>query len=196
MLFVDRYKHQREGLRALLREHKPDKVGIESPAFGEGWSEGMYGLFLYSNEALSEEGVDVVFIAIGQVKAHAREFLGRPMKPRAWKMTKADMCEAAREDTGGAGRWNHNEADAYLVAKLAGRFWELETGGLHQSDLTDVERHQFTKIHKYTRGKRAGTTEVRGILFREEDRFFRWSEARHGASEEGDEGSDEGGGER
>lgn len=61
MTFVDRYIAQRESLRALIREVKPDRVGIEFPVFDNLFSEGMYGLFLYSCEALKSERCDVVF---------------------------------------------------------------------------------------------------------------------------------------
>ena len=41
MTFVDRYIAQRESLRALIREVKPDRVGIEFPVFDNLFSEGM-----------------------------------------------------------------------------------------------------------------------------------------------------------
>ena len=172
-VFIDRYVHMRESLRDLIQTHQPDRIGIEYPVFNDLWSEGMYGLFLYSCEALRSEGADVVFFSPMQVKVHARLLIDRP---KGWKMQKADMVEAAKEDTGGKARWNHNEADAYLVARTAARFWGLYEGLLGEDDLTDPEKKQFTRIHTYQRGKKAGMTERKGILFRESERFFRWSE--------------------
>ena len=171
-LFINRYTSMRSNLRLLIKAHQPDKVGIESPVFNDLWSEGMYGLFLYCNEALYLERKDVVFLSPGQVKASARSLISRPEN---WKMGKPDMVEAAKLDTGGKGRWNHNEADAYLVARQAGRFWKLFEGGLQETDLTDVERHQFLKMHTFIRGKKAGETVKKGIYHREDDRFFLWS---------------------
>ena len=55
MTFITRYMFMRESLRAVLQEHKPDRVGIEFPIMDALWSEGMYGLFLYSCEALHAE---------------------------------------------------------------------------------------------------------------------------------------------
>lgn len=173
-MFVDRYVFMRESLRALIREQNPDKIGIESPIFHNMFSEGMYGLFLYSNEALRLERRDVVFFAPEQGKAHARESLKRP---KGWKMLKGDMVEAAKTDTGGKGIWNHNEADAYLIGRLASRFWMFLAGDIHAESLTPVEHKQFTTIHQFQRGKRAGQTERRGLIYREEDRFFLWSQA-------------------
>lgn len=173
MVFVDRFVYMRESLRELVRQHKPDKVGIESPFFGGTFSEGMYALFVYSNEALKLERRDVVYFSPLQVKAHARESLGRPDK---WKMQKTDMVAAMKADLGGGGKKvNHNEADAYLVGRLAGRFWRYLDGEITDPDTTPEERRLFSEVHTFTRGKKAGKTEKNGLIYREEDRFFRWS---------------------
>jgi hypothetical protein len=163
----------RENLRALIQEVRPDRVGVEYPVFSSLFSEGMYGLFLYSCEALKAEAMDVVFWSPLQVKAHARESLGRP---KGWVMQKPDMVEAAKDDTGGHGRWNHNEADAYLVGRLAGRFWNFLDGQLSASDLTKEEQKFFAGVHTYAKGKKAGTEVRSGIMYREDERFFRWSQ--------------------
>lgn len=174
MAFVDRYTTMRETLRTLIQAHNPDRVGIESPFFGGTFSEGMYSLFVYSNEALKLERRDVVFFSPLQVKAHARESLKRPDK---WVMKKPDMVAAMKHDLGGKGRnVNHNEADAYLVGRLAGRFWQYLDGALTDTDLTPVELEYFSKTHTFIKGKKAGKTEKSGLIYREEDRFFRWSQ--------------------
>jgi len=171
-LFIDRYVGMREDLRALVREVQPDRIGLEFPVFNNLFSEGMYGLFLYTCEALKMEGCDVVFWSPLQVKAHARDSLGRPPK---WQMMKPDMVAAAKADTGGKGKWNHNEADAYLVGRLAGRFWSFLDGKLTEDGLTATERKYFAGVHTYTSGKRAGEEVRSGVMYREDERFFRWS---------------------
>ena len=173
MLFIDRYVYMREHLRAKVREVKPDKIGIEFPIFNDMWSEGMYGLFLYSCEALHIEKQDVVFWSPMQAKAHARESLDRPPK---WKMGKMDMVDAAKADAGGKGRWNHNEADAYLVGRLGARFWSLQTGEITEEDLSKVEQKYFLEVKTWIRGKKAGKTQHRGVMYREDERFFLWSQ--------------------
>lgn len=178
-LYVDRYVELRESLRALIREHQPECVGLESPVFGELYSEGMYGLFLYSSEALRLERMDTVLWTPGQIKAFAKELLDRPS---SWgDMLKADMVEAARWDTRPnddklGKRMNHNEADAYLAAVLAGRFWLLQSGQITEDDLTMRERKQFLEVHTYVRGKKAGRTEYKGTLYKADHRFFLWSQ--------------------
>lgn len=173
MLFIDRYTQLRESLRELIHQERPDRVGLESSVFNEYWSEGMYGLFLYSCEALRQEGMDVVLFTPPQIKAHAHLFLRRP---KGWQMKKPDMVEATKKRTKDKKRWNHNEADAYWCAICASRFWLLRAGDIVTEDLTSVEKHQFTFVKTYQRGKKAGTTEKRGIIYRENDRFFLWSE--------------------
>lgn len=172
-LFIDRYTEMRSRVRDLVQKQGIYRIGVEYPVFNDLWSEGMYGLFLFTCEALRSVQADVVFFSPGQIKAHARAFLDRP---KGWKMMKPDMVEAAKTDTGGKGRWNHNEADAYWVGRTASRFWSLLDGDLQTGDLTAQETRQFTLIHTYKRGKKAGKTVRRGILYREDERFFRWSE--------------------
>jgi Holliday junction resolvasome RuvABC endonuclease subunit len=171
-MFVTRYTSLREDLRKLLQETKPDKIGCEYPVFNDLYSEGMYGLFLYTSEAMYLEKKDVVFFSPLQVKAHARLLINRP---DGWKMQKSDMVEAAKKDTKTKVAWNHNEADAYLIGRAAGRFWSLQEGILTDADLTDTEKQQFTKVHTFSRGKKQGQTVKSGIMHREDERFFRWS---------------------
>lgn len=183
MEFGVRYTTMRESLRALIQDHRPDRVGIEYPVFSSMYSEGMYGLFLYSCEALRAERMDVVFWSPLQAKAHARDTLDRP---KGWKMDKVDMVEAAKLDAG-PGRWNHNEADAYLVAVLAGRFWGFYDGDIAEGGLTPTESRYFTKVHTFVRGAKAGKTIKKGVIYRESDRFFRWSLLRDGGESHGKE---------
>lgn len=181
MVFVERYIFLREGLREVVQKVRADhpektlRVGIESPIFNDLYSEGMYGLFLYSNEALMLEKCDTVYLTPNQVKAHAASFLNRP---KGWKMQKGDMVDAVKQATEGQGakRWNHHQADAYWVGRTAGRFWQLIEGSISQEDLSDLERRHFTDYEKYVRGKKAGKTKRKGITYKENDRYFRWSE--------------------
>jgi len=175
-LFISRYMDMRQSVIALVKRLGIKRVGCEYPVFNDLWSEGMYGLFLYTCEALKECEVDLVFFAPPQVKAHARIALDRPrVQGKLWVMRKPDMVEAARFDAGDVGTWNHNEADAYWVAIAASRFWSLLDGVTELNELNPVEREQFTRIHTFKRGKRAGQTKKSGILYREDERFFRWS---------------------
>lgn len=171
-LFIDRYVHLRESVIALIAEYGIRFIGCEYPIFKDLYSEGMYGLFLYTAEAVKISQGDVVYFSPGQVKAHARLFLKRPS---GWKMEKVDMVEAAKKSSPSP-KWDHNEADAYWVAKAAQRFWQFVLGEITADDLTRVERQQFADVRTPQRGKNAGKVIQKGILFREDERFFRWSD--------------------
>ena len=169
-VFVDRYILQRERVRDLIQQYAVRRIGVESPVFGASYSEGMYGLFLFTCEAFRAEKCDVVMLSPGQGKAVAREFLKRP---DGWVMGKGDMVEAAKAATGT--RMNHNEADGFWIARTASRFWAYHDGRLKAEDLTETERHQFTRTHTYKRGKHAGETTRDGLIWREGERVFLWS---------------------
>lgn len=170
--FIERYI----GLRACIEDLLDDwpearYVGIESPPFGELWSEGLYGLFLYVNEALWSRRRDVVYFDPLTVKLLAKE----DPELRKGKMFKADMVALAKADTG-VTRWTNDEADAYHIARFAARFWQFLDGYIEEDVLLPSERHVFLKEKTYTRGRYAGETHKMGTAFRENDRFFRFSQ--------------------
>jgi hypothetical protein len=146
-------------------------VGVESPPFGEQWTAGLYGLFLYVNEAVFEHRKDVVYFDPGTVKMLAK---GDP-SVRKGSMFKSDMVEAARADTGIKGRFNHNEADAYHIARFAARFWAFADGEIEESDLTPAEYRSFARVYVPKRGEKAGHVLRTGAVFKEGQRFFRFS---------------------
>lgn len=170
-VFVWRYMYLRQAVSEILDAYpEVTRVGVESPPFGEQWSEGLYGLYLYVTEALFTHRVDVVFFDPSRVKSLARG----DGAIRRGRMEKRDMIEAARADTTIKG-WDHNEADAYLVARSAARFWDFLDGNLKEDELTPSELTVFLATHKFTRGEKAGRTVRRGIVFKEGDRFHQFS---------------------
>lgn len=170
-VYVWRYQYLRAAVGMVLdRFPNIDNVGVESPPFGESFSEGLYGLFLYVNEAIYQRRKDVVYFDPQTVKRLAK----MDGRVRRGKMDKSDMIEAAKVDSG-VKRWNHNEADAYIVAREAARFWEYLKGQLAEDELTPEEHKAYIHAHTYKRGVRAGTTVRTGLSFKENDRFFVFS---------------------
>jgi hypothetical protein len=166
-----RYMYLREALSQLLDSFpEVEAVGVESPPFGESFSEGLYGLFLYVNETLMVRRKDVVYFDPHRVKLLAR------MDPtvRRGVMDKGDMVDAAKQDTG-IKKWNHNEADAYIIARSTARFWDLHAERITPEELTPAETQVFRAVHTFQRGKKAGKTVKKGILFKEGDRFYQFS---------------------
>ncbi len=171
-LWVKRYVDMRESVRNLLATYlSVQAVGVESPPFGELWSEGLYGLFLMVNEAIWSARKDVVFFDPGTLKMLVKE----DPNVRKGKMFKADMVEAVRLDTGLRGRLDHNEADAYHIARFAARFWLLLDGVIGEADLSPSEYRAFARIHTFKRGPRAGQQVKEGAIYKENHRFFRFS---------------------
>jgi len=170
-VFVERYMCLRECVGDLIDDWPEIQiVGVESPPFGELWSEGLYGLFLYVNEAIYTRRKDVVYFDPSTVKSLAKE----DPTVRRGKMFKADMVAMAKADTG-ISRWNSDEADAYHIARFAARFWLLLEGRIDKDVLLPSEAHTFLKEKTYSKGRHAGETRQLGTLYREDERFFRFS---------------------
>ena len=169
---VSRYIFLQQSLEELIGAHPEiDAMGIEHPVMNENYSEGMYALFIMSQVAIKGASKDLVLVGPPQIKKFAKDLLGRPTD---WPMGKMDMVQAAQEDTGG-GQWDHNEADAYHVACMAGRFWKFYVGDLTEDELTPYEKKTFTLIRQITKGNRKGDMEIKGFMHREWDRFYLWS---------------------
>lgn len=178
--FILRYIEIRKFLHGLIYKYNTNApadrkitvVAVESPPFGELWSEGLYGLFLYVCEVIYNKRLDVVFFDPTTLKYLVK------MDPKVirGKMEKSDMVEFARKDTGIlTGKFDHNEADAYHLARFAARFFGLRQGLLRESDLTPSELHVFCRSHVYKRGNMAGKLSQKGLVYRENDRFFEFS---------------------
>lgn len=171
-VFVLRYMEFRDHIARLLGDNPwIEAIGVESPVYGEQWSPGLYALFVYVNEVVYTFRKDVVYFDPGTVKMLVK----LDPKVRKGKMFKTDMVDAAKADTGITGRFNHNEADAYHVARFAARFFLRLNDAVKDDDLTPSEYHAFSRIHTFTRGKRAGETLKAGAIFKENSRFFRFS---------------------
>ncbi len=171
-VFVTRHMWLRDQVGIILDANPQiEALGVESSVFGADFSEGAYGLFLYVNEAIYQRRKDVVYFDPSRVKLLAKE--DKTFHPG--KMFKQDMVRAAREDTGIRGRFNHDEADAYHVARFAARFWEFLAGHIPKEDLTPSELHVFTGQHTFRKGVKAGRTVFSGVSFKEDDRFHRFS---------------------
>lgn len=170
--FVWRNVHQREAIARIIQEHPEiEAVGCESVAFGESFSEGMYGLFVCVNEAIYRAQKDVVYFDPVRVKLLAR---GDPGIRRG-TMDKRDMIDVCRADTG-ITKWNHNEADAHIIARSAARFWDLYHGRIGRGDLTPAEDKVFFDTHSFKSGPKKGTVSENGVLFKEGKLFYRWSQ--------------------
>lgn len=175
---VDRYTYMRSQVQELLQRTNPQACGIESTVFSTRayFTEGLFALFIMSLEAIKSESKDLVLFAPLQVKSYAKTLIDRPSW---WKMEKADMIEVSKtisdgldisKDAKGRPRkWDHNEADAFIIASFAARFWSLVYGHIKPAEMSDHE-------HKLFLGGRTRKTidRSKGILFQEHARHYRW----------------------
>lgn len=174
MIFVERYMYLRQEVLSLITSIKaqyPNEnltMSVESPYFNDLFSEGMYGLFLYVNEAIKLGEVDVMFLSPLQVKAHAHKFLGRP---KGWKMQKTDMVLACKKANPNVKKLNNHQADAYWVARTGQRFWKFVNGIITDAELDEIEKSQFARLDL----NKVGQVKSKGIMYKEDDRWFRWS---------------------
>ena len=114
-IFVQRYIELRESVGGVLDQHPAiSAVGVESPPFGEQYSEGLYALFMMVNEAIYVRRKDVVYFDPGSLKMLVKE----DPDVRKGKMFKTDMVDAAKADTGTTGKFNHNEATPITLVDL------------------------------------------------------------------------------
>src|SRR5690606_14353129 len=68
-VFYWRYMYLRDAVRAVLESYpEVQAVGVESPPIGETYSMGLFGLFLYVNEAVMTQRRDVVYFDPLRVK--------------------------------------------------------------------------------------------------------------------------------
>lgn len=170
-VFVGRYIYLRLALTSIVGAYPEiEAMGVESPPFGESYSEGLYGLFIQVNEVAYTCRKNVVYFDPQRVKLMARI----DSTVRRGTMDKQAMIDASRAETL-IKRWNHNEADAYIIARSTARFWDFYYGRLEESELTPSERSIFYNKHTFIRGKHAGKTVEKGLLFKEGDRFFEFS---------------------
>jgi Holliday junction resolvasome RuvABC endonuclease subunit len=161
---VLRYRYLRQALIDILKIFpEVQNVGAESPPFGEQYSEGLYALSVYVTEATFLSRRDIVFFDPQTLKMLVR----MDSSIRKGSIDKQDVIDAARTDTT-IKRWNHNEADAFIIARSAAHFWEFLEGVLVEDDLTPSEAQAF--MGPKTKKGRSG-----GLRSKENNRFFRFS---------------------
>lgn len=66
----------------------------------------------------------------------------------------------------------NDEADAYLVSKLAYRYWSFYKSDIKEGDLTPSEWDVFVKRHEYIKGDKKGVVDEDGIIYKKDTRFY------------------------
>lgn len=169
---VARYIHFRSLVADLLKRYKVDLVGLESPAYGGGeYSERHFGLMMFSLEAIFEKRKDCVLFDPATVK-----FL-----TGKGQADKQDIQRYVQLDQMNPDPMQSDEADAYCVAKFTTRFMELKQGIINPDELTDNERQTFLKRKKKVKHAIGAITKKTAMIYRENNRFFRFSQIPKGS---------------
>jgi hypothetical protein len=57
------------------------------------------------------------------------------------------------------------------VARTGQRFWKFVNQDISEAELDDVEKSQFARLDL----NKVGQVKSKGIMYKEDDRWFRWS---------------------
>ena len=174
---VARFLHFQAMVKDLLDKHDVDVVGIESPAYEAGPFQSIhFGLMMFSLVPIFEARKDVVMFDPSTLK-----YLAREDPARKGAMGKLDMQRKVQVDTMDTKVIDNNEADAYLCAKFAARMKSMALGLIRPEDLTRTERRAFVERTKTVKSGLGKKKKRVGYAFRENSRFFRFSQVPHGS---------------
>jgi len=171
-LNILRFLYIKKELTKIVQQYPIDRVGCEAPVFG-GYETGtLFTIYILFQEVLLKNKLDVVFFAPSQIHSQLRgEGYGL-----GGKIYKADSVQAAKDYLKDLpSKASGDKADAFHAARLGSRFWDFFDGKLTLDDLDETEKNIFAKQHTFVRGKKKGITEKKGIIFRENELFFRFS---------------------
>jgi len=176
-LILFRFLAIRKTLSDLIQKYNIKQVGCEAPVFG-GYETGTaYALYIMLLEIMYKSKTDIVFLAPMQIQKIVKsEGFGT-----AGKIFKSDSVQAAEVFLGGKvpNKTTGDKADAFHAARIGARFWLLFSKQIQEVDLSNAEQEIFAFSHTYTRGAKKGFTERKGLIYRENDLFFRFSTYEH-----------------
>lgn len=129
--FLYRYMAIRDTIQEYVAKTRPDFVAQEYSPFGESYSEGLFGLYLYTQEAVQNCHLDLVTFGPTQVKAMVRRILDL-----TGKMSKQEIRTAASRVYGLNKKPNHNIADALILAYMGWAFFAVKQGLVRLEDLS------------------------------------------------------------
>ena len=157
----------------IIERYELKFVGCEAPVFG-GYETGTaYALYILLQEVFFSYQVDLVYFAPKQL----HKLLKEEGYGTAGKIFKSDSVEAAKDFLSNQlpNRATGDKADSLHAARLGYRFWQFFNKKLKIESLTKAEKEMFAKTHTFVKGNKKGTTERKGIIYREDDLFFRFS---------------------
>lgn len=167
-ILIQRLLKQQDQIRDMILKHDISFVGMEAPYFGGNSAEVLFALNQFIHKVFLDTGMYVV--------AFPPQTLKKLVFPdcSVCNIHKPHMINKAKEWLDLQGKTlAEDTADAYWAGYFGKRFykWHIEKS-LPEADLGNYEKEVFCGKHTFTRGPRAGYTEYRGIIYRENEFFF------------------------
>lgn len=173
---VARYTQFRALVESLIAKYDPDCIGIESPAYDAGPFQSIhFALMMYCLEAAFEARKDVVLFDPATVKFLAKRKAGKSI------FGKTEMINHVKQDIPTLSSIDNNEADAYVVAKYASRFFLLRLSKIEISDLEENETKVFVGRTKTVKRDNSSYQKRVAHLFKENQRYFSFSKIPRGS---------------
>jgi len=167
-IFVQRLIKQANQVRDKILEYDIKYIGSEAPYFEGFNTEMLYALNQFLHREYLDLGVFVVYFPPSTLK----KLVFPDMSAR--KVFKSHMIQSAKEALGMVGRrLPEDTCDAYWAGVFARKFYDWYfRKTITDKDLNEYELHTFAGKHTFTRGKKKGTVDYHGIIYRQNDSFY------------------------
>lgn len=167
-ILVQRLIKQTQQVEDKLNEFDIKFIGMEAPFFDAFSTEQLFALNQFLHRMFLEKEIYVVCFPPQQLKKLVFPDVS------VQEIGKPDMIDKAKTALNLQGyRLAEDTADAYWAGIFGKRFykWFFEKS-ITDSDLGNYEKNVFCGSHTFTRGAKKGTTEYKGIIYRENELFF------------------------
>ena len=170
-LIVQRLITQRERVSKLIQDNGIKFVAMEAPIWEDFSTEILWALNQFLHEIFLNLGIFIIYVQPMCLK----KFACPDINPQ--EATKHHIVHQAKTELDKHGRrFAEHIADAYFIGKIGAYFYRwFFLKKLKDKDLPDYLQELFCGKHTFTRGVKKGTTEYRGIIYKENDQFFDYS---------------------
>jgi len=167
-VLIERLLKQSRQVQDVISRYDVKFVGMEAPFFGAGSTEILFALNQFLHRVFYENNTYVVCFPPQQLKK-----LVFPDTSVA-EIGKPNMIDRAKTMLNLHGhRLAEDVADAYWAGYFGKRFYKwFFDKTLNEKDLGEYETNVYTGKKTYQRGMKKGTTEYKGIIYRENELFF------------------------
>lgn len=176
-ILVQRLVKQVSQIDGKLKEYDISFVGMEAPFFGAGSTEILFALNQFIHKLYLDRGIYAVCFPPQMLKK-----LVFP-KGNVSEIHKPHMIDRAKTMLDLHGKTLAEDvADAYWAGIFGKRYynWHIRKI-LKDADIGEYELRSYKGSHTFTRGARKGTTEFKGIIYRENELFFDFKEIKRRA---------------